>query len=140
MRSSGPVAPAPTARACSRRVRRPSTPSSISSRTQSRARLGTRSPSIVKTGPDSAKNGSDIVTASVVEIRGRGAAPDPGQPAAGLVPELLGCAAGARGAGARAVRGSRGGCAGWGGAPAGVVWSSGYLEQRKLSEFLFLLK
>ncbi len=42
IRSCGPVAPVPVAKRCSRSVRSPSTPSSISRRTQSRAMLGTR--------------------------------------------------------------------------------------------------
>ena len=74
------------------RVRRPSVPSAISRRTQSRARSGARSPCTRNTGV------AIVGVVSVIETLGAGARLDPVEPAAGLAPVRL------RGAGHHAGR------------------------------------
>src|SRR5438034_9672638 len=83
MRSGGPAAPAPVPNRSTRRVRSPSTPSSVSMRTQSRAMEGTSAPLTEKTGPAGAKSGS------VIEALRRDAPGQPFGPPAGFAPALI---------------------------------------------------
>src|ERR1700736_6169060 len=83
----GPGAPESVATTWACRVRRPSVPSAISRRTQSRARSGTGRPRTRNTGVAIAG------VVSVIETIGAGARLDPVEPAAGLAPARL-CGAG----------------------------------------------